>query len=100
MSQDNLNIKETETVQPSEPKKDEPIVYKNWLIIYWSKNRKPELLNNIYVDEATITGTRLYIKQPDVDGVIEFCRLRGIDCYCVFNDKHIQVAVDGRRLKI
>jgi hypothetical protein len=57
--------------------------YKNFILWIWDEN-----------DIKHIE----YTKQTNLDEVIKFCEMRGITKYCVFDDKFIHVATDGKRV--
>jgi len=59
------------------------IEYKNWKIWWWDENDTKHIK---------------YIKQPDLDGVIQFCKFTNLKKYSVFNEEFKNVCNDGSRV--
>lgn len=57
---------------------------RKWRIIYWKSD-------NLGEPEQT-----LIIKNDTLDDVIQFCKMKGLKSYCVFDDLDLNVCVDGK----
>lgn len=59
--------------------------YKNWLILYWDEMDKKQ---------------KIYVKQFDLNGVMNFCKLKGLSKYSIFDENKKNVCNDGVRVKL
>jgi hypothetical protein len=57
-------------------------------IIYWEKE-------GIGVPEYI-----LYVNHDELDNVIQFCRMKGLKKYCIFNERGKNVCNDGKKTTI
>lgn len=78
-----MRLTHNELPRKSDKKTD--VEYKNWEIWYWNDNDEKQ---------------KLYVKQPELKDVINFCKLKGIVKYTIFNNKKKNVCNDGSMVKI
>lgn len=73
----------TDTYPKQKPEVRPNLPYRNWQIWWWDSEDKKH---------------NEFIKQPELEDVVLFCKLKGIKKYSIFDDKFKNVNNDGERV--